>query len=144
MTLRILLEEEYGYRTWLWEYPGTKEQLIADWKAGRAPMNFFDPSQGKAFIGTMTEILHITALPVWDYYAHTHEDSDTYLDVADVHIPGYPSKSPNSVPSKCEHCQAVNTVEYLGQWDNGLGNVGTDWWCSECDTNWSKKEDEND
>ena len=98
MTLRILLEEEYGYRTWLWEYPGTKEQLIADWKAGRAPMNFFDPSQGN-FEGTMTEILYITALPVCDYRAHTHEDHDTYLEIEGVVIPGYPSKSPNSLPT---------------------------------------------
>lgn len=33
----IFVDEEYGVRSWLWEYPGTPEELIADWKAGLGP-----------------------------------------------------------------------------------------------------------
>lgn len=36
--LRIHIEEEYGYRDWLWTYPGTILELVADWKAGRRPI----------------------------------------------------------------------------------------------------------
>lgn len=36
--LNILLEEEYGYRYWCWEFPGTKEELIADWTDGKIPI----------------------------------------------------------------------------------------------------------
>jgi hypothetical protein len=36
--LRILIEEEYGYKTWLWTYFGTVEQLISDWKTGHRPV----------------------------------------------------------------------------------------------------------
>lgn len=36
--LRIYIEEEYGYRDWIWTYPGTVKELIADWKRGRRPV----------------------------------------------------------------------------------------------------------
>lgn len=36
--LRILIAEEYGFRDWLWTYPGTIQELVADWKAGRRPL----------------------------------------------------------------------------------------------------------
>ena len=36
--LRIYLEEEYGYREWLWTYPGTAEELVEDWAAGNRPL----------------------------------------------------------------------------------------------------------
>lgn len=37
--LRILVEEEYGFRDWLWTYPGTIQQLVEDWKEGRRPIS---------------------------------------------------------------------------------------------------------
>ncbi|MGD9729664.1 MAG: hypothetical protein AB7L09_02685 [Nitrospira sp.] len=36
--LRIGVTEEYGYREWMWTYPGTVDELIADWVAGRRPI----------------------------------------------------------------------------------------------------------
>lgn len=37
--LRIHIEEEYGFRDWLWTYPGTIKQLADDWKEGRRPVS---------------------------------------------------------------------------------------------------------
>ena len=36
--LKIILQEEYGFRWWKWLYDGTKEELISDWIAGNAPL----------------------------------------------------------------------------------------------------------
>lgn len=59
----ILIEEEYGYRTWLWRYPHDKKQLIADWKSGKAPLNFYDPSYSN-FDGKLTQIKADTPFPI--------------------------------------------------------------------------------
>lgn len=53
--ISVFIREEYGYRYWRWDYSGTHEELIADWKAGLAPLNFFDPSVGE-YKGTMTQL----------------------------------------------------------------------------------------
>lgn len=37
--LFIHLEEEWGYRDWLWIYFGTVEDLIQDWREGRRPIS---------------------------------------------------------------------------------------------------------
>ena len=86
----IFIEEEYGYRMWLWTYPGTKGELLADWKVGKAPLNFFNPSQGN-FSGKMEQIgydIDLTALSAMqdsaDGYAHVHMDEDTYLAIDGV------------------------------------------------------------
>jgi hypothetical protein len=92
--LVVALEEEYGYRYWLWVYPGTVEQLKADWKRGHAPMDFFDPSEG-CYEGTMVEVTTeldtvegTSERPLWPIflaadkaglYAHVHEPEDTFL-----------------------------------------------------------------
>lgn len=76
--LVIWVEEEYGYRDWRWDYPGTVEELVADWNDGLAPTNFFDPSDGN-YRGTMTEV--DGPVKPRDGYVHVHEASDTYLKV---------------------------------------------------------------
>lgn len=88
--IRVALEEEYGYRLWIWEYPGTEAELLADWKARKAPLNFFDPSKGK-YAGKMIEVTDVEG-PLYDeyrakfpsgsYYGHVHMHDDTYLVVA--------------------------------------------------------------
>ncbi len=35
--MRVYIDEEYGWKLWVWTYPGTPEELVADWKAGRVP-----------------------------------------------------------------------------------------------------------
>lgn len=83
----VFVEEEYGYRSWLWEYPGTPETLVTDFKSGRFPSDFFDPSEGagEAYPGTMTQVdMNDEAPPIEDdprlgAFIHTHEWDDTYL-----------------------------------------------------------------
>lgn len=97
--LVVAISEEYGYRSWLWVYPGTIESLRADWLRGHAPTNFFDPSIGN-YEGTMVEVVinynddvrDASFEPVWDaarkmgLYAHVHEPEDTFLDIHGEHI----------------------------------------------------------
>jgi hypothetical protein len=91
--MRIYVEEEYGYRQWEWLYPGTPDELIADWKAGVAPLNFFDPSRkdpAKPFKGELVEIEAAIIYgddkkPVgFDAHAHVHEPDDSFLAVNDI------------------------------------------------------------
>lgn len=35
--LKVFVVEEYGYAYHIWEYPGTVDELVADYRAGRAP-----------------------------------------------------------------------------------------------------------
>jgi len=35
--LYIYVEEEYGYRSHVWTYPGTAQELVEDWCAGLTP-----------------------------------------------------------------------------------------------------------
>jgi hypothetical protein len=87
--MRIFVIEEYGYRHWNWMYPGTAEELVADWKAGRAPVNFFDPRKGKfsgelELVTTREELRNAKHA---DAKAHVHVEDDTWLDVGDKHYP---------------------------------------------------------
>jgi hypothetical protein len=85
--LKVLVDEEYGFRTWMWLFPGTKEQLIEAWRKKEAPLNFIDPSVGQngvLFKGTMEETLVIPLFTEYDAVAHVHEIEDTYLIVDDI------------------------------------------------------------
>lgn len=53
--LKVLIEEEYGYRYWSWSFPGTAEELVAEWKAGRTPNGIGYVYCGE-FKGTITQI----------------------------------------------------------------------------------------
>lgn len=61
--MKIFIEEEYGYAYYLWDYPGSIEELIADYRAGRAPSGVeYDDSMppkpirrsGQRYLGTVT------------------------------------------------------------------------------------------
>lgn len=88
--MKIFVSEEYGYRSWLWEYPHNEAQLIKDWKDGRAPIDFFDPRDSD-FDG---ELRQLTAgeKPNADAYVHTHEPEDTILVIGDQQIPQNPDR----------------------------------------------------
>jgi hypothetical protein len=118
--ISIFISEEYGYRTWLWEYPHSKEQLIKDWQAGKAPLNFYDPSYSE-FDG---ELSHLTKEhPKWleimesnpnffgpkpiesledtcDAWAHVHDDDDTELRL-----------DGNVYPGKADYCKPPTSKE---------------------------------
>lgn len=54
--LKIFVEEEYGYRDWVWFFPGTKEEALADWKAGRRPVCFWGANSQNQFRGRISQI----------------------------------------------------------------------------------------
>lgn len=84
--MKILVEEEYGYRCWLWVFPGTTAELIADWKAGKAPLDFFNPSRSD-FRGKLSQLrswekirkLYVKVNAGKLAYIHTHEPEDSFL-----------------------------------------------------------------
>ena len=81
--VKVFVEEEYGYRLWVWAFPGNIEDLIVDWMAGKAPINFFNPSVGK-FAGEMRQVAtyrQIERETEEGLYIHIHEDNDTFLGI---------------------------------------------------------------
>ena len=59
-TLTVFIEEEYGYRYWIWKFKGTRDELLAWWTSLESVIPFFfnpfNPSEGMAKLGTMTEL----------------------------------------------------------------------------------------
>lgn len=56
--INIFINEEYGYRHFWWEYPGTLDDLVVDWNSGNVP---FAEILGrgdipKPYQGTLTEL----------------------------------------------------------------------------------------
>ena len=62
MSVTIFLEEEYGYRHWLWETCMDADSLIKWWRTGRAggPDYFFDP---RTLPGKLTSLYDLTESP---------------------------------------------------------------------------------
>lgn len=105
--LRIWFEEEYGYRNYIWTYPGTKRQLINDYVAGKAPLK-------EKYNGLLTEVqivlrnrkpgiktfdivdrddvVHPEQDPNNDFDGkiHYHELRDSFLKIDGVHLEGLP------------------------------------------------------
>lgn len=52
MAVRIWVQEEFGYREWMWTHPGTVEDVVADWKAGRCPISFWGLREAGTYQGT--------------------------------------------------------------------------------------------
>ena len=73
----VLLDEEYGYRTWLWRTEMSEEQLIAWWQAQPTmDDHFFDPS--KTLPGRLTEVDSIEPeATLWR--GHVHMDDDSFI-----------------------------------------------------------------
>ena len=85
--MKVLVSEEYGYKYHIWDFPGTKEDLIADVKAGAIP--FYMGRNAKPFRGGVkyytndyqdTEVKVLKAMGV-EAVVHSHEAPDTYLDL---------------------------------------------------------------
>ncbi|MCX6743958.1 MAG: hypothetical protein NTX82_00340 [Candidatus Parcubacteria bacterium] len=119
--VRIYLEEEYGYREFLWEYPGTEEELIKwfqslkDNPCGEC-ICFWNPSHAVREMG-MGEVWEVANIPEevmnrmketdWqfevrlmeetlynlDHHIHMHMAEDTFLEVRskEIYIPFDPS-----------------------------------------------------
>lgn len=81
--LKIYVDEEYGYRSWVWTFPGTKKELQAAWDRGDRPDCFLNPSFGK-YPGTMKQTSGHFDPKSFDGYAHVHEKEDTWLDLIEA------------------------------------------------------------
>jgi len=101
----VYIVEEYGYRHWVWRYPHSREQLILDWKNGKAPINFYDPSTspfdgeliqlGSGLVTDPTKPMVLLEIPYidannldevkekCDAWAHVHDADDTFLQFED-------------------------------------------------------------
>lgn len=88
--VKVLVVEEYGFRNWIWEFPGSKEELIRDWKKGARPDGFFNPSlPEEKYRGSMKLIRRsVDAHGPFDANAHVHEEDDTFLMVDGVRHDG--------------------------------------------------------
>ena len=79
----VLLEEEYGFRYWAWNYAGTKADLLRDWLEGIAPI--YSPSAvAREFPALVWELKgpeFATLQEVAEATGHVHDDYDTYLCV---------------------------------------------------------------
>jgi hypothetical protein len=77
----VLLDEEYGYRTWLWETGMTGEQLL-DWWMRQTTMNdhFFDPS--RSMPGKLKEVTPREPQK-GEWTGHIHMDDDSFLTSPD-------------------------------------------------------------
>jgi hypothetical protein len=77
--MRIFIDEEYGWRYWCWDYPGTADELRADWEAGRIPPGLGYVGRTPGFRGTATEIEPMKSY--WDRLeAETKGDEEWDLD----------------------------------------------------------------
>jgi hypothetical protein len=87
----VVLEEEYGYRTWVWK-PGLTFQELETFWAGMEKVHhhFFNPS--KTLPGDFIQAIgqaeeywfRLYSAENYTYYkAHIHEDSDSFLKAPD-------------------------------------------------------------
>ena len=95
--MKVLIDEEYGYRLWFW-YPNMeKEQLIEWWKSQETVKPFFmNPSDELSKLGKIEVIegcsfLGLDANADADGRAHLHCDDDSWLIIDEVayHHAGY-------------------------------------------------------
>jgi len=113
--LYIFVEEEYGYASYLWTYPGTPEELVDDWCAGRVPWSGpldkplyrgeFNPAafhtheanRGMPYPRSLELRLTETNQVVegfshishFDGIAHYHEEDDSHLRVGFYEVNGF-------------------------------------------------------
>ena len=75
----VFIDEEYGWRYWSWDYPGTADELRADWQAGCIPPGLGYVGRTPGFRGTATEIEPMKSY--WDRLeAETKGDEEWDLD----------------------------------------------------------------
>jgi len=80
--MKIILEEEYGYRWWLWDTGKSKEEMLSWWsELETVEPFFFNPSKTLPF-GNVSILDDVCSLiPETDAYMHLHEDFDSFLRV---------------------------------------------------------------
>lgn len=88
--MRFLIEEEYGYRYWVWETAKSKQEMIAWWSALESVNEyFFNPATSLPFgkVSPLPVGSSPTDMPELEGYLHLHEDFDSFMRFGseDVH-----------------------------------------------------------
>ena len=79
--MKIFLDEEYGYRCWIWTVDKTRSELI-DWWQNLETVSpfFFNPSKTLPFGEfKLIDFIDEKNFPDYDCRIHMHEDEDSYL-----------------------------------------------------------------
>ena len=82
--MKIFLEEEYGYRCWLWDTGKDKEAVLSWWaELETVTPFFFNPSQTLPFgkVSPLDDTAVNAGHFVVEAYMHLHEDEDSFLSV---------------------------------------------------------------
>ena len=103
--MKVFISEEYGWKSWVWDFPGSTEELIRDFRAGRTPsrVGYFE-TRGRGTIAP-AEMPHVDLVAeglteerelqlegelqgMWEVYMRQfeaqcmlHEEDDSYLQV---------------------------------------------------------------
>ncbi len=88
--IKILCNEEHGYKHWYWNYPGTIDELIVDWKVGKIPFLyhcFHDDFSGQVVEVEATKVAYEMFMDQWSstdikvVKCHIHMFDDSWLQV---------------------------------------------------------------
>jgi len=80
--MEFLIEEEYGYRYWVWKTNKTHAEMIEWWtKLESVNPFFFNPSQTLPFgeVSLLSE--DCMEIPELRGYLHLHEDDDSFMQI---------------------------------------------------------------
>ena len=77
----IFIEEEFGWRHWRWDYPGSESELRLDWRAGRIPPGIGYVSGVAGFRGTIEEVEPAAE--------HSHKLEDATAGMSDAEVGKY-------------------------------------------------------
>ena len=74
--VRVFLEEEYGYRHWVWRTGLTERELISWWSSQEVMTDSnLDYLPGELKEVTLEEVSHQS----FSFHAHIHMNDDSYL-----------------------------------------------------------------
>ncbi len=78
--MHIFIEEEYGYRYWVWSLEKDKSEIIQWWENLESVDDyFFNPSKSLPFGKVSPLPEDCMNLPDTEGYLHLHMDEDSYL-----------------------------------------------------------------
>ena len=90
--MKFLIEEEYGYRFWIWETNKSYPEMIQWWtELETVDEYFFNPSNSLPFGNVVPLPEDCMGIPETRGYLHLHMDEDSYMviDKERFHHKGY-------------------------------------------------------
>ena len=80
-TFTVVIDEEHGYRYWLWEFSGTERQLLETFNSNKPKNCLIEPT---VLPGKVKECSAERYLDC-DYHAHWHEPDDSVIEKSVPH-----------------------------------------------------------